>query len=116
MALVLSPDATGVGWQGATNAKLKIQVVPKITTIRITIDDADYPGSTDLVVTGDTATSSVVNGRSGFTVHIAPRHDPPIVFSVIEVGNAGDQQTLISVNDPFPAGDLFGTTITITGI
>jgi hypothetical protein len=115
MAFVLTPTQDGTGWQGATGAALKIQVVPQLTTLKISINDADYPGSTDLKATGDTATTSVVSGRSGLTVHIAPRTTPPVIWSVVEVGTDGATQVLGTVNDPFPAGDPYGTTVTITG-
>jgi len=116
MANVLTPTPDGTGWQGKTGAALKIQVVPQLTTLKLSINDADYPGSTDLKVTGDTATTSVVLGRSGLTVHIAPRTQPAVKWSVVEVGTDGTTQVLGTVNDPFPAGDPYGTTITITGV
>jgi hypothetical protein len=106
----------GAEWQGKTGAALKIQVVPQSTTLKISIDDADYPGSTDLKVTGETAATSVVSGTSGLTVHIAPMTAPPVIWSVVEIGTDGSTQVLGTVNDPFPAGDPYGTTITITGV
>jgi hypothetical protein len=109
----LSPD--GAGWQGKAGAALRIQVVPQNTTQKISIENPDYPGSADLKATGDTLTTSVVSGRGGLTVHIAPRTEPPVIWSVVEVGIDKATRVLGTVNDPFRAGDPFGTTITITG-
>jgi hypothetical protein len=116
MANVFTLSTDGAGWQGKTSAALKIRVVPQSTTLKITIENPDYPGSTSLKATGDTLTASVVSGRSGLTVHIEPRTEPPVIWSVVEVGTDGTTQVLGTVNDPFRAGDPYGATITITGV
>jgi hypothetical protein len=104
-----------INWQGTTGKPVKIQVVPKDTTISITLANVFYPGSTTVPVAGDKATFNVTAGRNALSVSVAPRTVPPIVWRVVEVGTDGTTQTLATVNDPDPQQDPYSTTVKIIG-
>lgn len=110
---VLSP-AEEINWQGSTNAQVTIQVVP-IGTTKIRLDQPAYPDDTPLASAGDKATLKVESGRHDLNVNITPRNEPPVVWSVVEIGKDGTSQTLITVNDPLRSKNPFGTAITIIG-
>jgi hypothetical protein len=102
-------------WQGPTGKKAKIKVVPVASTIAIKIANAFYPGTTAVTADGDTVEIILTSGPADISLSIQPRVVPQIVWSVVEVGTSGGQQTLATVNDPDPQMDPYSTGVRVIG-
>lgn len=102
-------------WQGATGATVTVKVVPKDTTLQLSIDHGFYPGTTPLNAVGDTATFKVAAGTNDLNLFIKPKTVPAIIWSVVEVGSDQTTQVLDSVNVNGPEQDAYSSDITIVG-
>ena len=85
------------------------------STVAIKLADAFYPGTKAVTADGDTVEITLASGQADISLSLQPRVVPPIVWTVVEVGASGGQQTLATVNDPDPQMDPYSTSVRVTG-